>query len=140
MILVDTNVISEMMKSHPDPAVVRWFDQQQVMQLFITSITIAEISYGINILPQGARRIALEKAFVSAISEAFTNRILIFDEFAAHLYGKIMAHRKMLGQPLGIPDGQIAAIARVHGALLVTRNVRDFTNCELQLFNPFASH
>lgn len=140
MILLDTNIISEMMKPIPDSNVLRWMDRQEVTQLFICTITIAEISYGLNVLPEGNRRSLLEKAFNKAILEAFTTRILTFDDSAAHYYGKIMGHRKILGQPLGVPDGQIAAIARSHGAVMATRNIKDFKNCELQLINPFEDN
>jgi hypothetical protein len=137
MILLDTNIISEMMKPIPDPNVIQWIDRQEVTQLFVSTITIAEISYGLNVLPEGNRKALLEKAFNKALLEAFTTRILAFDESAAHCYGKIMGHRKNLGQPLGVPDGQIAAIAFSHGAAIATRNIRDFKNCDLHLINPF---
>lgn len=137
MILLDTNVISEMMKETPATSVIRWLDKQEVTQLFIPTITVAEISYGIHILPEGNRRYLLEDAFNRAIKEAFKHRILFFDEAAAHVYGKMMSDRKQLGRPLSILDGQIAAIAFIHGATLATRNIRDFSDCKLDLFNPF---
>ncbi len=139
MILIDTNVISEMMKSVPDSLVINWIDQQDISQLFISTITIAEISYGLHALPQSKRRDTLEKAFKKVLVEAFANRVLTFDEAAAHFYGEIMGHRKEIGHILNVPDGQIAAIARTHGACLATRNVRDFKNCGLQLINPFLA-
>lgn len=137
MILVDTNVISEMMKPTPLAKVVSWIDQQQAAHLFITTISIAEIAYGIRVLPEGSRRNALEEAFNKALSEAFKHRILPFEESAAHLYGKIMSRRKEMGRPLSILDGQIAAIARAHNLTIATRNIRDFVECELELINPF---
>lgn len=137
MILFDTNVISEMMKPIPNENVVKWINKQEVMQLFISTITIAEISYGLNVLPEGRRRSALEKSFQKAMLEAFFGRILSFDETAAYFYGNLMGHRKELGYPLGVPDGQIAAIARAHGATVATRNIRGFDHCGLQLINPF---
>lgn len=137
MILLDTNVISELMKLTPSPSVLDWLDQQESSQLYITTITIAEISYGLNVLPQGNRRSLLEDAFKKAMLEAFKHRVLSFDEVAAHFYGKIMAQRKELGRPLSVPDGQIIAIARVHEAVVVTRNTRDFDDCGLELINPF---
>lgn len=137
MILLDTNIISEMMKQSPNPEVLSWLDDQEVTQTFVTSITIAEISYGINVLPEGVRRQLLEDAFNKAIKTAFKHRILFFDETAAHHYGKLMSHRKQLGRPLSILDGQIASIALTHGAALATRNIRDFSHCELDLLNPF---
>ncbi len=137
MILIDTNIISEMMKTTPSNAVVSWFDRQKTTELFITSITIAEISYGLNILSEGKRRNSLETVFNKAIVNAFKHRILSFDENAAHFYGKIMGQRKELGRPLSVLDGQIAAIARAHGFSIATRNIRDFSDCELTLINPF---
>ena len=138
MILIDTNIISEIMKPVPDPIVMEWIDQQEIVQLFVSAITIAEISYGINALPKGRRPRDLENAFNKAIQEGFIGRILPFDESAAHLYGIIMSTKKKLGTPLGVPDGQIAAIARVHSASVATRNVRDFASCGLTLINPFV--
>jgi len=137
MILLDTNIISEMMKPIPNARVINWIDQQNVTQLFITAITIAEISYGLNVLPKGNRRSVLENAFNKAIKESFMHRILLFDDNAAHFYGKIMGERKKLGRPMSILDGQIAAIARTCESVIATRNINDFENCGLQLINPF---
>src|SRR5690348_236556 len=137
MIIIDTNVISELMKPSPLSTVVSWLNNQDATQLFITTITIAEISYGISVLPDGQRRRFIENSFNKALNEAFKHRILSFDENAAHSYGKIMGHRKMLGHPMSIPDGQIAAIALTHHFSLATRNVRDFTDCEVEIINPF---
>ncbi len=137
MIILDTNVVSELTKSLPDHQVKKWFGGQPLAQLFITSITIAEISYGLHRLPEGKRRAALEAAFNVSVVEAFKYRILSFDETAAHLYGEIMVHRKQLGRPLDVADGQIAAITLSKKATLVTRNVKDFANCGLELINPF---
>jgi predicted nucleic acid-binding protein len=138
MIIVDTNIISEMMKPSPSTNVMAWFDRQEVTQLFVTTITIAEISYGINVLPNGNRRDLLENAFDKALRAAFEHRILSFDENSAHLYGKIMSRRKALGQPLSIPDGQIAAIASANSCSVATRNTNDFTECGVDLINPFG--
>lgn len=137
MMLVDTNIISEMMKPFPSTKVIAWLDQQDVTQLFISTVTLAEISYGLNILPKGDRRTLLEVAFNKAIKEAFYPRILSFDESAAYLYGKIMGYRKELGRPLSIADGQISSIARAHEFALATRNISDFIDCGIHLINPF---
>ena len=137
MILLDTNIISEMMKNTPDANVIQWLDTQEVTELFITSITIAELSYGINSLPVGNRKQSLETAFTNTVKEAFKHRILFFSDSAALFYGKIMSHRKKLGRPLSILDGQIAAIALSQTATLATRNIRDFSDCDLDLINPF---
>ena len=126
------------MKPKPDSKVVEWINREESAVLFITSITIAEISYGLNALPEGFRRGELEKIFNKAILLAFEDRILSFDEPAAHIYGKIMGDCKRLGNPMGVPDGEIAAIAQLHSATIATRNVRDFKNCGVDLINPFA--
>jgi hypothetical protein len=139
MILIDTTVISELMKPEPDPKVLEWISRQESAGVFITSITIAEIIYGINALPEGLGRDGLEKLFNKTILLAFEDRILSFDEPAAHLYGKIMGDCKRLGRPMGVPDGEIAAIAQLHDASLATRNVRDFKNCGVEIINPFTA-
>ena len=134
MILLDTNIISEMMKKNPTNKVITWLDRQEVTELFITTITIAEITYGINALPKGARRRAIEEAFFKTIDGAFKHRIFSFDEASAHIYGKIMG---MSGKPLSVLDRQIAAIALAQEATVATRNIRDFSDCELSLIKLF---
>jgi len=137
MIILDTNIISELMKAIPDQHVTTWLDQQDPMTLFTSSITIAEILYGIGVLPEGKRRDYLENAFDHVLIDAFKYRILTFDASAAHMYGKLMGKRKKLGHPLSVLDGQIAAIANTNQMKLATRNTRDFCDCELELINPF---
>lgn len=137
MILLDTNVISELMKPQPNQNVIRWIDRNNCLRLFVSTVTIAEISYGLHALPQGQRRNLLEHAFNKTIQLAFQHRILAFDEAAAHSYGKIMAERKAKGRPFGVPDGQIAAIAHSKGFSLATRNERDFMACGLEIINPW---
>lgn len=137
MIILDTNVISELMKASPMLKVISWLDLQEATQLFITSITVAEISYGLSVLPDGNRKRLIEDAFNKSLNEAFKHRILSFDENAAHSYGNIMGHRKLLGRPMSIPDGQIAAIVLAHNFSIATRNVRDFEECGIGIINPF---
>ena len=137
MILLDTNIVSEMMKVSPSEKVVIWLDSQEVSQLFISTVTIAEIAYGINALPEGVKRSSIEKAFFKTIENGFKHRVLPFGEAAAHAYGKLMGERKSLGRPMSILDGQIAAIALSEDAIVATRNTRDFLDCELELVNPF---
>lgn len=139
MILLDTNIISEMMRPSPTIEVMTWLDAQKKEALFISSVTIAEITYGLHILPEGKRRKDLLDAFQQIITKLFKYRILTFDERAAYVYGEIMGHRKKLGKPLSVPDGQIAAIAHLNNAILATRNVRDFNHCHLKLINPFQA-
>ena len=137
MIILDTNIVSELMKVSPEQQVVSWMDEQDAMTLFITSITVAEISYGLSALVVSKRRNYLEDAFEHLLVEGFMHRILDFDQSAAHMYGHLMAHRKNLGRPFSIPDGQIAAITRVKQMSLATRNTCDFLDCDLTLINPF---
>ena len=137
MIILDTNIISELMKAAPDPRVITWIDQQDAMALFTTSITIAEIMYGLSVLTESRRRVLLKEAFDRVLSSAFKHRILVFDEAAALFYGQLMGHRKTMGQPLSVLDGQIAAMTRVNQMSLATRNTRDFIDCGLTLINPF---
>ena len=137
MIILDTNVVSEMMKPQPSLRVLSWIDQNDTNDLYITTITIAEISYGLQALQDGVRRNTLEDAFNRVINEAFEYRVLSFDQSAAHFYGEFMAQRKKIGKPLSILDGQISAIARSQRMLVATRNIRDFSDCGLDLIDPF---
>ncbi len=137
MIILDTNVFSELMKMTPALEVDSWLRKQNVTQLFFTTIGMAEVSYGISLLPAGKRRTMLERSFQKIISQGFMNRILSFDEDAAQNYGLLMSKRKALGHPMGILDGQIAAIAMTYSAMLATRNIQDFRDCDLDLINPF---
>ncbi len=139
MIVLDTNVVSEMMRASPAPAVVSWLNDQDTSALFLTTITIGEISYGLQVLPQGRRRLLLEQGFERVVEEAFTGRILDFDEKAARRYGDVMARRRKIGRPLSILDGQIAAIARANNCAVATRNGRDFVECGLEVIDPFAT-
>ncbi len=137
MIILDTNIISEVMKPAPDPMVLAWFNQQKTSSLYLTTITIAEIRYGIQALPLGKRSLLLTEGFNALLSAAFESRILIFDEAAANQYGEVMGIRKEIGRPLDSLDGQIIAIARANTSAVATRNTRDFDHCGLTLINPF---
>ena len=137
MIVIDTNIISEVMKPSPSLAVLKWLNQQNSNSLFVSTITLGEIEYGLRILPTGKRRHELKERFEQFIFQAFRQRILVFDEAAARSYGEVMGHRKDLGRPMSVPDGQIAAIARSKGFAIATRNTSDFEECGFDLFNPF---
>jgi predicted nucleic acid-binding protein len=139
MFVVDTNVVAEVMKASPAPAVVSWLNAQDTALLFLTAVTIGEIRYGLGAMPHGRRRLQLEEGFERLIALAFTGRILVFDEEAARHYGEVMARRKEMGRPLAVLDGQIAAIARANSCAVVTRNVRDFLDCGVETVNPFES-
>jgi predicted nucleic acid-binding protein len=137
MIILDTNVVTEVMKPSPAVAVVTWLNARDSSALFLTAITLGEIRYGLRTMPKGLRRQRLEESFERVIAAAFAGRILAFGEEAAAQYGDVMARRKELGRPLSVPDGQIAAIARLHGFAVATRNVRDFLACGIEIVNPF---
>ncbi len=137
MIILDTNVLSELMKSQPDRSVVSWIGKHKATNLFITTLTQAEILYGLEILPAGKRRKALKAAAISMFEQDFARRILSFDTDAAQLFATIAAKRRKIGVPISQIDAQIAAIALSHHATLATRNVKDFEECNLDLVNPW---
>ena len=139
MILLDTKVVSEVMKTRPAEAVVAWLNTQDSEKLYVSAITIGEITYGLRILPDGKRRSGLRERFERFVGLAFDRRVLAYDESAARIYGELMGDRKELGLPMSVPDGQIAAIARVNHLVVATRNVVDFENCGIDVVNPFAT-
>jgi predicted nucleic acid-binding protein len=138
MIVLDTNVLSELMKPAPAARVVEWMAVQGATTLFTTSITQAEILHGLMILPRGKRRSALEAAATSMFAEDFRGRILGFGADAAPGYAQIAADRRRAGRPISHFDAQIAAIARLAGAALATRNQADFEGCGVRLVDPWV--
>ena len=137
MVIVDTDVVSELMRPRPNPDVVCWVGDQPASALFTTAITQAEILYGIVLLPEGRRRTALELAVEDMFTEDFAGRVLPFDGRAAPAFARIVASRRLAGCAISHADGQIAAIAARHGAVVATRNVRGFEDCGLELLNPW---
>lgn len=137
MIIVDTNILSEFMTSPPDTSVLEWLNIQDATTLYLTTISIAEIGFGLRVMPKGQRRQLLENRFEQFVATAFESRILNFDEAAARIYGEVKGYRKEIGRPLSDMDGQIAAIARSNGFAVATRNTRDFEACGIELINPF---
>jgi len=137
MIILDTNVLSELMRPKPSPRVVAWVAKQLPAELFTTSITEAEIFYGIELLTRGKRREGLRSAAEAMFAEDLAGRIFAFDSDAARVFSKIAAHRRTLGRPINHADAQIAAISQVRGAKLATRNVADFEDCGLDLVDPW---
>ena len=137
MIVLDTNIISELIKVVPEPRVELWAAGQPEADLFITTITEAELRFGIAILPAGRRRESLSLGVEEMFEKVFRDRILPFDRSAALHYAEISAKRRQTGRPISQPDAQIAAIARSRGAKIATRNTRDFEGCEIELINPW---
>lgn len=138
MIIVDTNVLSEVMKASPSPRVVGWWNSHPEAELYITSITQAEILAEIELLPKGKRRAGIAQAAEATFREDFADRILPFDGEAAREFARIVAARRKLGRPISQPDAQIAAIARNYSAVLATRDTDDFEHCGIKLVNPWA--
>ena len=137
MILLDTNVISELMRAEPAQAVLDWFGQHDAVDLFISAVTEAELRAGVACLPAGQRRDRLQVAVDAMIDQDFQGRILPFDSVAARPYAEIAAQRRAAGRPITEADCQIAAIARAADAPLATRNVKDFDGCRLRVINPW---
>lgn len=138
MIVLDTNVLSELMRPAPSRQVVRWLEREPPSSVFTTSITQAEILHGILLLPAGRRRDGLEAAAQAMFAEELAGRILGFTSEAAPFYARIAADRRHAGRPISHFDAQIGAIARLHDAVLATRNTADFEGCGLRLIDPWA--
>jgi predicted nucleic acid-binding protein len=139
MILLDTNVLSELMRSVPEPRVEAWVAAQPVASVFISTITEAELRYGAALLPAGKRRADLANLIEAMLAEDFVGRILSFDSPAAVAFAEIATARRKAGKPIAQADAQIAAIAKSRGAALATRNMRDFDGCGIELFDPWAT-
>lgn len=138
MIVLDTNVLSELMRTEPNDAVLRWVSAQPASSLFITAVTQAEVLYGLALLAEGARRTALEDAAERMFAEDFAGRILSFDGAAAREFAALTAERRRTGRPIAQFDAQIAAMARSRGAAVATRNVSDFEGCGIGVINPWS--
>ena len=138
MTILDTNVVSELIAVSPSEAVVHWISSQRLLDdLLITAITVAEIMYGVELLPKGKRRDRLHQHAQAMFEEAFFGRVLPFDEQAARAFAPLTAIRRTQGRPIAEFDAQIAAIARVHDATLATRNTSDFEGCGVRLIDPW---
>jgi predicted nucleic acid-binding protein len=137
VIIVDTNVISELFRPAPAKQVETWLADQDGANLYFTTIGEAELRHGVAILPSGKRRTALTRAIEGVLEEDFRDRILSFDRLAASAYAAIAAERRVLGRPISQFDCQIAAIARAHGASVATRNTSDYESCGVDLLNPW---
>ncbi len=135
MIVVDTNVVSELLRARPEPAVRAWLDHQQ--NLFTTSITVQEMYFGLDIMPPSARRTGLHRALEEVLTELFDDRVFPYDAASARHTAATLAFRRQRGVPMGTADAQIAGIALVHGATIATRNTRDFAGLPLAVVNPW---
>jgi predicted nucleic acid-binding protein len=137
MIVLDTNVLSELLRTAADPAVLRWMAAQAPGRMYTTAVTRAEMLYGARLLPPGKRQQRLEAGLAAMFDEDFASRVLPFDAAAADAYARIAADRKQAGRPISQFDAQIAAIALANGGDLATRNGDDFKGCGVSVVNPW---
>ena len=137
MVVLDTNVLSEMLRPEPDRSVWRWLERQPFDVLFTTTVCEAEILFGAALMPAGRRRRAFEEIARALFQDDLSGRILPFDSDAAREYAVIAAARRTKGRPIAEFDAQIAAIARSRGAALATRNIADFRDCGIDLIDPW---
>jgi len=138
MIILDTNVVSELLRPAPSPAVEAWLAAQDGATVFFTAIGEAELRLGVAILPAGRRRTSLAEAVDAMLEEDFRDRILPFDTAAAQAYVAIAATRRAAGRPISQFDCQIAAIAHIRQAVLATRNTVDYEDCGIEVINPWG--
>ena len=139
MILLDTNVISECLRERPDAVAAAWLDSHPEEDLWTSSVVLAQLLSGVEMMPSGRKQKALREAIEDMIVEDFRGQVLTFNLPAARQYAHILAARRKIGRPIREMDAQIAAIARVHGATLATRDVDDFAGCDLTVVNPWES-
>ena len=137
-VLLDTNVVSELLRPSPNPAVEGWVAGRQAADLHFSAVSEAELRYGVALLPAGRRRDALALAVEAILREDFEDRVLPFDSEAAREYADIATSRRTAGRPVAPADCQIAAIARSRDLTIATRNVRDFADMEIELVDPWA--
>ena len=139
MIILDTNVLSEVLRNAADPVVMRWLAAQAPGSLHTTAVTRAEMQYGARQLPAGKRQQRLLASVSAMFDEDFGERVLPFDSDAADAYARIAAQRKQAGKPISQFDAQIAAITFANGGKLATRNVEDFKGCGIEVINPWQA-
>jgi toxin FitB len=139
MIILDTNVISALMRQSADPAVVGWLDSQPSESIWTTAVTVFEVHFGLELLAQGRRRRRLQEEFARALEEDFEGRVLPFERNAAREAGLVAARRRQGSRPIEIRDAQIAGIAAAWRAALATRNTRHFADLGISLIDPWAA-
>jgi hypothetical protein len=137
MIVLDTNVVSELMRADPAPAVLRWVDAQDSGKLWLTSVTVQELCYGIERLPVGKRQQQLNAQLLAMLEEDFAGQVAAYDGEAAAIAGRLLARCERDGRAMPLADAQIAAICLAHHAVFATRNLKDFAAAGLTLVNPW---
>jgi predicted nucleic acid-binding protein len=139
VIVLDTNVVSALMRRDVDPIVIAWLDDQPPESIWTTAVTVFEIAFGLQILVDGRRRRQLEEAFGRLLEDDFEGRIVPFEQTAAREAASITARRRQVGQPIEIRDAQIAGIVAARHATLATRNTRHFSDLGIPLVDPWAA-
>jgi predicted nucleic acid-binding protein len=137
VIVLDTNVISELARQVPDSGVLAWLDSLEISEVATTAVTAAELRYGVARLPDGHRKRELTVMIRGILAEDFYGRVLPFDERASARYADIVTGRERIGRPIGVADAQIAAICRDLSAILATRNTADFEETGIELIDPW---
>ena len=137
MIILDTNVISELARQLPDTGVLAWLDSLEISEVATTAVTAAELRYGVARLPDGHRKRELTVVIRGILAEDFYGRVLPFDERASIRYADVVTGRERIGRPIGVADAQIAAICRDSDATLATRNTADFEETGIELVDPW---
>ena len=139
MIILDTNVLSALMRTTPDVAVVNWLDRQPADSIWVTSVTVFETRFGLALLPRGKKRAGLERAFDRVLTEDLANRVLDFDSAAATIAAKFAADQQRAGRVADFRDTLIAGIAQARRATLATRNIRHFEGLDVPVVDPWAA-
>ena len=138
MVVLDSNVLSELMRPAPDPAIASWVAERATSSLHLTAVNEAELRFGLAIMPPGRRRDGLAEGLERMLRTGFANRVLPFDSAAASAFAEIAAARRALGRPIPETDCQIAAIARSRGMAVATRTVRDFADAGIDVVDPWV--
>lgn len=139
MILIDTNVISELWKAEPNPGVLAWVDAQTVETLYLSAITVAELRFGLATMPEGKRRTIYQERLENEVLPTFTGRVLPFNLDASQAYADLMARAKVEGKAIGKADGYIAATASACGLMVATRDTSPFEAAGLKIVNPWQA-
>ncbi|AEU38693.1 type II toxin-antitoxin system VapC family toxin [Granulicella mallensis] len=137
MIILDTNVVSEPMRPNGDPRVGAWLDRQMAETLYLTATSLSELLVGVELLPEGKRKQGLASALSDLMNRLFGSRILPFDQQAAITYASLIGQARIGGHHLSVADGQIAAIAKVHGFIVATRDTTPFVAAGISILNPW---
>lgn len=139
MIVLDTNVISELWRIAPDPNVLAWIDAQAIETFYLSAITVAEVSFGLAAMPAGKRRTIYQDRLEKEVLPAFSGRVLPFDLDASRAYADFMVHAKAAGKGISTADGYIAATAAAHGFMVATRDTSPFDAAGLSTINPWEA-